>query len=221
MENSILKKKLMRASAQKKAASQKQAILSAIPDMIFMMDSDGNYLDFKGGNGVVFIDASRIVGSNIKDSSMPPTLIAQILEHNKKAIETNQVQQLDYSIIFPDGKTRYYESRSVRYDATQTLRIVRENTESVNTANALVKAHAALKEQHEQLFKYSFMVSHKLRAPICTLLGIGNLLELEIVAANEEKKLLKDIKNQALKLDEIVHALNEVLNIDYKASSLI
>ncbi len=108
----------------------KTALLKAIPDMIFLMNEKGDYLDYRGGRGKVFINPNTIIGTNILDSNIPQEVAKQILEANQKAIATNEVQSIEYSLLFSDGMTRYYESRSVKYSENQILRIVREITES-------------------------------------------------------------------------------------------
>lgn len=108
----------------------KAALLKAIPDMIFVMNYKGDYLDYKGGRGRVFINPNTVIGTNILDSGIPKEVAKQILEANQKAIATDEVQTIEYRLLFPDGITRYYESRSVKYSENQILRIVREITEN-------------------------------------------------------------------------------------------
>jgi PAS domain S-box-containing protein len=108
----------------------KRAILQAIPDIIFMMSEQGDYLDFRGGRGRVFINPETIIGTNILDSNVPKEVAQLILKANQKAIETGEVQTIEYQLLFSDGFIRHYESRSVKYSDNQILRIVREITES-------------------------------------------------------------------------------------------
>jgi PAS domain S-box-containing protein len=108
--------------------AQQEAIIHVIPDNIYIMSEDGVYLDYWGGNGAVFIPPNEIIGSNIRDSAIPETVKNTILEANKRAIDSDQVQIIEYSLRFPDNVLRYFESRSVRYGPKQALRIVREIT---------------------------------------------------------------------------------------------
>lgn len=109
---------------------RKTALLKAIPDMIFVMNEKGDYLDYKGGRGKVFINPNTIIGTNILETNIPKEVATKILVANQKAIATDEVQTIEYSLLFPDGTTRYYESRSAKYGENQVLRIVREITES-------------------------------------------------------------------------------------------
>jgi hypothetical protein len=52
-----------------------------------------------------------------------------ILSHVNKAIETDEVQTIEYSLDFPNGVRYFFESRAVRYADNLAFRIVRDITE--------------------------------------------------------------------------------------------
>lgn len=63
--------------------------------------------------------------------------------------------------------------------------------------------------------EYSHLTSHQLRAPITNILSLStitNYNQLEAYDALKITQLLGDINTQAVKLDEIIKMLNEVLN---------
>lgn len=63
--------------------------------------------------------------------------------------------------------------------------------------------------------EYSHLASHQLRAPITNILSLStitNYSKLETYDALKLTQLLGDINTQAVKLDEIIKMLNEVLN---------
>lgn len=63
--------------------------------------------------------------------------------------------------------------------------------------------------------EYSHLASHQLRAPITNILSLStitNYSKLETYDAIKLTQLLNDINTQAVKLDEIIRMLNEVIN---------
>lgn len=63
--------------------------------------------------------------------------------------------------------------------------------------------------------EYSHLTSHQLRAPITNIMSLStitNYSKLETYDALKITQLLSDINTQAVKLDEIIKMLNEVLN---------
>jgi PAS domain S-box-containing protein len=232
--------------------SRKNAILRAIPDMIFVMNNKGDYIDFRGGHGKVFIDTDIIIGSNITDAKMPKDIVDMLVAENQKALETGEIQFSEYSLRFDNGQ-RFYESRAVRYTRNQVLRIVRDITpqkaaelenqqlvEELQVANEelsssseeirqtlehtlvlknevekkelfLRKVNEDLINQNKQLAHYSYVVSHNLRAPVATILGLVNLLELQAFENQETTDLLAMLKTSSTKLDDVVRDLNYIL----------
>jgi PAS domain S-box-containing protein len=231
--------------------NRKNAILRAIPDMIFLMNNKGDYIDFRGGYGKVFIDPDIIIGSNITDAKMPKDIIDMLVEGNQQALKTGEIQLAEYSLQF-DDETRFYESRAVCYTQNQVLRIVRDITpqkaaeienkqlvEELQVANEelssseeirqnlehtlslknevekkelfLRKVNEDLINQNKQLAHYSYVVSHNLRAPVATILGLVNLLEMQAFENQESADLLEMLKISSVKLDEVVKDLNYIL----------
>lgn len=191
--------------------AHKKALLSAIPDLIFIMDDNGIYTDFRGGNGQTFIPQKQIIGTNIKDSGMDNDLVNRILERNKKVLETNEIIGLEYKIVFDGFKVRYYEDRAVKYSHNQVIRVVRETTEKIEYEQSLQQINEELRIQNEQMQTYSHGVSHNLRSPITTILGVINLIENNMVNEDEQKMLIEAIKIHVQKLDIVSRELNETL----------
>jgi hypothetical protein len=82
---------------------ERRALLQAIPDMVFVMSPEGDYLDFK-------LDKERhltedLIGRNIRELSFMPLAVAQdILKKLEQTIITGQTQSLEYQI---DDKVNY------------------------------------------------------------------------------------------------------------------
>lgn len=186
-----------------RARQRKNALLRVIPDLIFLMDIDGKYHDFRGGNGRVFINQETIIGSYIQDSGIPADVVAQILAHNRAAIETGEVQTLDYALPFADGEVHYYESRSVRYDNNRAVRIVRDVTERK-------RLEIEQEKYIRKLEVFAFIVSHELRQPVANIMGLASLFQLELMP-QEERQFVEKIGMAAQQLDEIIHRLNKAI----------
>jgi PAS domain S-box-containing protein len=125
----ITERKLAEEKIKQQDASRR-AIIQAIPDIIVVMNEHGDYLDYRDGRGRMFVNADTIIGSNISDSKMPQEIINLILHSNKKALETGEVQTVEYELLFADTTKHYYESRAIKYNETLILRIIREITDS-------------------------------------------------------------------------------------------
>jgi signal transduction histidine kinase len=78
--------------------------------------------------------------------------------------------------------------------------------------NQIAKRPKELVEYNQQLEQFAFMSSHNLRAPIASILGLGNLLELTN-EKSDETKIQQNLIAAARELDRVVKDLNTILEI--------
>ncbi len=140
-----------RAEEQFKAeANRRHSILRAIPDILFLMNDKGDYLDYKGGSGEILMNPNQVVGTNIKNSQMPKSIINQILATNQQALLTGNLQLSEYSLTI-EGEERHYESRTIMYAPQQVLRIVRDITEQKKVLQENLQLIVELQMLNEEL----------------------------------------------------------------------
>jgi PAS domain-containing protein len=184
-------------------SDHKKALLKAIPDMIFLLDYEGVYLDYRGGRGMAFIPGEHIIGSSIYDSDMPRPLVEAIMAHVRHAIDHCELHEIRYDLPFPSGETRSYNSRAVRYGEGQAVRIVRDITDWVRDRNELTQNLARLEQ-------FAFLTSHELRVPVANILGLASLFDLELLPG-EERDYIQKFAIAARQLDAITRQMQQLL----------
>ncbi|MFQ4140710.1 PAS domain S-box protein [Chlorogloeopsis sp. ULAP02] len=104
-----------------------KAILDAIPDLMFRISRNGEYLDCKDQGANVTIPKAEILGKRMQDL-LPPhvTLICQ--EAIAKTLDSESLQTCEYKLSTPSG-IRDYEARLVKSGKDEVLAIVRDITE--------------------------------------------------------------------------------------------
>ena len=106
-----------------------RAILEAIPDMMFLLSSEGDILDFHAHReDETYVPHDKIIGTNIKDN-MPVYFVEQCMGHIAQTLETRNPHRFEYQLPLPDGD-RDYEARLVPFDESKVLAIVRNFTEN-------------------------------------------------------------------------------------------
>jgi signal transduction histidine kinase len=70
-----------------------------------------------------------------------------------------------------------------------------------------------LQASHAQIREYAFLNAHKLRAPIATILGLYEVLDL-VKDTEEQPKILQKLRETVVKLDMVVHEMQKVLEDD-------
>ena len=83
-----------------------------------------------------------------------------------------------------------------------------EETLSINeNLESIVERHIkGIEEKNRELGEYAFINAHLLRAPICRMLGIINLMEIEGSDAD-----LTLVKEKAMQIDSIIRRINDTL----------
>jgi diguanylate cyclase (GGDEF)-like protein/PAS domain S-box-containing protein len=107
---------------------QKQAaIVRAMPDMIFLLDRDGTYLDYKEGYGTMpFVAPAEFLGRNV--SEILPADVGQMLLHCiERALDKGDLQSALYKLPMSDG-IHHYEGRLAPSGADQVVAVVRDIT---------------------------------------------------------------------------------------------
>src|SRR5579863_349947 len=73
-----------------------------------------------------------------------------------------------------------------------------------------------LLQRNKELEQFAYIVSHNLRAPVANIIGASNALNDRGLTAEEKAILDKGIRTSVMKIDEVIHDLNHVLEVKGK-----
>jgi GAF domain len=107
------------------------------------------------------------------------------------------------TLVFKVAQRRKYESK-IRNHKNEIARI------NQSLEDRIKERTATLETQNEKLAEYAFINSHVLRAPLCRILGLINLLE-ETEVNTKEHQLLSYLKTSGEELDEVVKGINKII----------
>lgn len=105
-----------------------EAILHAIPDLMFRIHKDGTYLDCRADRESDFaIAPSQMLGRTVYEL-LPPELAQQRMYYVTQALQTGKPQTFEYQML-NHGEMRDYEARVVVCGEDEVLAIVRDLTD--------------------------------------------------------------------------------------------
>ncbi|MEA5623214.1 PAS domain S-box protein [Nostoc sp. UHCC 0251] len=104
-----------------------KAILDAIPDLMFRISRDGEYLDLKNEGANVTLSREEIVGKHVQEL-LPSDVAAISLEAIAKTLDSGTLQTCEYQLPTPLG-IKDYEARLVVSGEDEVLALVRDITE--------------------------------------------------------------------------------------------
>jgi PAS domain S-box-containing protein len=87
-----------------------RAIVNALPDLVFVLDAGGQYLEIvTADERRLYRAASELVGKRVHDV-LPESVATPFLDVTRRTIETGAVQVLEYPLDTPDG-IHWFEAR--------------------------------------------------------------------------------------------------------------
>ncbi|MBD2355619.1 PAS domain S-box protein [Tolypothrix sp. FACHB-123] len=104
-----------------------KAIVNAIPDLMFRLSRDGEYLDLKADEPSLLLPKEEILGKKVEDL-LPPDVAVISQEAIARTLDSQSLQTCEYQLATPLG-VRDYEARLVVSGTDEVLAIVRDITE--------------------------------------------------------------------------------------------
>lgn len=142
--------------ALRDSESRNRAMLHAIPDMIFLQDADGNFIDVHTPDqNPLAKPAKTILGKNVRDI-FSGDMAQSIRTRQARIKDGSPIELLEYSLPLAIG-TRHFEARMVPAEQNRVLAVVRDITEKI-------KADEEKAELEEQLRQSKKMESIGQRA---------------------------------------------------------
>ncbi|HQQ94453.1 MAG TPA: PAS domain-containing sensor histidine kinase [Bacteroidia bacterium] len=176
--------------------------------------------------GVYIIQARKLVYCNPKcceflgyseQELLNKPLSSIIYKEDMKTVLDN----IDYGIKDSAAK-RNYQFRALKKDGSLVWLEVFGSSVNYNGMNAVIgtlidvterkRVLNDLVQRNTDLEQFAFIVSHNLRAPLARIMGLNNLLSIDI-PENEKKIVLKGIESSSRELDEVVMDMTAVLKI--------
>ena len=138
-----------------------QAILSAIPDLIFRISRDGVYLDYKQASNIpLLLEPSEFLGKNVFDV-VPEHIARGTMESIEKTARTHEPVIFHYQLEL-DGNINYYEARIFESGLeNEFLAIIRDITAQENTLKELEKNETKYRALFENANDAIFLMSQE------------------------------------------------------------
>jgi signal transduction histidine kinase len=147
-------------------------------------------------------------------------LIYELNEINEDLIEKNTEIEAQNQEIYLQTENLSINQRKLR-DANALIAEQREllfrqnqnlSTELVDKNKSLTDTNTELIKHNNELRQFSFTVSHNLRGPVASLIGLVNLIDGENLHGSEQQ-IFTHIKSTLAQLDNIIRDLSKIIDI--------
>lgn len=121
-----------------------RSILTAMPDLIFVMDSTGSYLDFKSGNkDDLYLDESLFLNKNVYDI-LPKELADKFLNGIGFVLKNKTSYTIEYDLV-TQNKLNNFECIIIPFGENKTILDVRNITQRKQAEETLRNSKEQLK----------------------------------------------------------------------------
>ena len=203
-----------------------RAMLSAVPDHMFLMTRDGLYVDYDARDRrKLFVPPKEFLGKNIQDI-LPRKVAAEFVSAFARVTPSGTPINVVYTL--PDAtQVRHFEARMTAVGDDEIVMIVRDVTDQKQVEAALRRSERELRQSHRRIRQLAgrliaaqeherSRVARELHDDLSqklAILSIGlNQLALDSEPVERERTSIRGLITQAAELASAVHRLAYALH---------
>lgn len=129
-------------------------------------------------------------------------------------IQIKNAEILEQSSVLQTNQDRLWDANQIIEGQRKQLLIKNQSLQSelMEANNILTETNTELIKHNNELRQFSFSVSHNLRGPVASLLGLLALIDPKSIAG-ENVEIFKHIQSSTEKLDHIIKDLIKIIDI--------
>jgi PAS domain S-box-containing protein len=221
-------------------AAQLQATLNAIPDLLFELDIEGRYIDFRASQAeLLAVPPEQFIGKQVQDV-LPAQAAESVMQALHEAAECGVSNGVQVELELPQGP-RWFElsvarkahvksgrdhfivlSRDIseRKLAEQALARHGNEMEKIvqERSRQLVEARDASERASRAKSEFLSRMSHELRTPMNAILGFSQLLDLDPATKPKARTFVQEILRAG---KHLLHLINDVLDLEQVESGRV
>lgn len=213
--------------ALRQSERRASALLGAIPDMVFQLDNQGIYLDYKADSADLYAQSvDTIIGKKNRD--MMPADFADLVDDKiSQTLTSGKMTTFEYQLEMVGKGITDYEARMTKSGENQVTTIVRNVTElkqarkDLQNANEELENRVAertleLQKSHNQLLhgeklaaigRLSASITHELSNPLHGVMAVLKGLQRRGVSDEEDSGLIDMSVTECVRMKNLIKSL--------------
>lgn len=197
----------------KESKQRFQVLLEAIPDIFFIIDKDGIYVDFVfKASEALKIKPEDIIGNSIYEVGFSEKMSSKIFQCIQQSIDLDSIETIEYALEI-EGASAMFEMRIARLNDHSVISLARDITKRKVAEMNLEEAKNRAEESDRLKTAFLANISHEIRTPMNAIIGFSKMVGspdfddhekskfVEIIITNG--KLLLDLINDMISLSKI------------------
>ena len=204
------------------STARNEAILAALPDLMFVISREGKYLDYHARDSRQLLLPPEAFLGKYMSEVLPPELIKPFERSFDQVLKSGGSAVVEYALDM-DGERRHYEARVVGYGPDKILSIIRDVTENK-------RAHDDAENNRQELARVSRMtmlgeiaasLAHELNQPLAAILNNSQaaqrLMTTGRAKPDDTMQILGDIADDCQRAGEVIWRLRGLLSREESA----
>ena len=199
----------------RESETRAKALVNAIPDVMFRLNREAIFLDYKGAQSDLYIQTEPILGKQSRDI-LPPELAEIVGHYITKTLESGDMHIFEYQLPIPERGVRDYEARMVVSGRDEVTTIVRDITgrkhaeeQLRNAKERADEARIAAEEANRAKSVFLANMSHELRTPLHGMLGFAQQLEHDAALTETQREGVEVIQRNG---EHLLTLINDILD---------
>lgn len=185
----------------RRSEQKNRAVLSAMPDLMFLLDGDGMFLDYKAEkDSDLLVKPEMFLGRKV-DEVLPPRLAELTMNNIRRTLQTRELQVYEYEIMF-GTQVQYFEARSVLCGNDQVLVVIRKITEKRRLEQQVLQA-----QKMESLGTLAGGIAHDFNNILAGILGYASFLKAKLSEDHVFFKYVDTIERSAIRAADLTSKL--------------
>ncbi|MBN2347220.1 MAG: PAS domain S-box protein [Bacteroidales bacterium] len=203
------RKKAIKALVE--SESRKHALLKIVPDIIFVLNKKGDFIDvFTDQPDQLVYTHSQFMGKNYTEI-FTGDLSEKFKIYFTRAFKTSEIQSFEYEMEL-NGEIEYYDARLI-VSGNELIAVIRKITSQKQSEERLKEAKTEAEQANQAKSIFLANISHEIRTPINAILGFTDLLEIQLSDVNHQN-YLQSIKSSSKTLLNLINDLLDLSKIE-------
>jgi len=191
-----------------------KVLLEAIPDLFFIIDKEGTYVDFVfKASEVLKIKPEDIIGNTIFEVGFSEKMSNRIFQCIQTCIEFDSIESIEYAMEV-EGVSAMFEMRIVKLNDHSVISLARDISKR-KLAEIKIE-EARIKAEEADRLKTAFLanISHEIRTPMNAIIGFSRMIGSPEFDDDEKSKFVEIIINNGKLLLNLINDMISLSKIE-------